>query len=146
MGRWRLGIGCGATVVRREGLTWVTWVAVFLGGGVGSVMRFGLGEGMRAWWPEATAGFPWGVLAANVLATALLAWCAVAGADVWGKTSPLWFFMTVGVCGGFSTFSTFAWDTLQLWQQGGWAMAATNVAVSVLGCVAVSWWVAKACA
>jgi CrcB protein len=129
-----------------EGVTWLTWVAVFLGGGFGSVMRFGLGEGMRAWWPEATAGFPWGVLAANVLATALLAWCAVAGADVWGKTSPLWFFMTVGVCGGFSTFSTFAWDTLQLWQQGGWMMAAANVAVSVLGCVAVSWWVAKACA
>ena len=86
------------------------------------------------------------LVAANVLATALLAWCAVTGAELWGRTSPIWFFMTVGVCGGFSTFSTFAWDTLRLWEDGGWALAATNVAVSVVGCVAVSWWVARTCA
>ena len=91
-----------------------------------------------------TGPFPWAVLAANVLATALLAWCAVAGADQWGRTSPMWFFMTVGVCGGFSTFSTFAWDTLRLWENGGWPLAVANVAVSVVGCVAVSWWVARA--
>ena len=124
-----------------EGITAMTWVAVFFGGGVGSVLRFGLGQALRV----VQAGpFPWSVLAANVLATALLAWCAVAGADQWGRTSPMWFFMTVGVCGGFSTFSTFAWDTLRLWENGGWPLAVANVAVSVVGCVAVSWWVARA--
>lgn len=128
-----------------EGITAMTWVAVFLGGGVGSVLRFGLGQGVRMIGAEA-ATFPWAVLAANVIATALLAWCAVAGAELWGKTSPVWFFMTVGVCGGFSTFSTFAWDTLRLWEDGGWVLAATNVAVSVLGCVVVGWWVARVCA
>ena len=117
----------------------MTWVAVFLGGGVGSVMRFGLGEGMRAWWPEATAGFPWGVLAANVLATGLLAWCAVAGADVWGKTSPLWFFMTVGVCGGFSTFSTFSLENVQLWQSGHFGAVLANVVLSVVLCFGSVW-------
>ena len=126
-----------------EGVTAITWLAVFLGGGVGSVLRFALGQGMRA---AEVGGFPWAVLAANVLATALLAWCVVAGAELWGRTSPIWFFMTVGVCGGFSTFSTFAWDTLRLWEDGGWALAAANVAVSVVGCVAVSWWVARTCA
>ena len=123
-----------------EGVTAITWLAVFLGGGVGSVLRFALGQGMRA---AEVGGFPWAVLAANVLATALLAWCAVAGAELWGRNSLIWFFMTAGVCGGFSTFSTFAWDTLRLWEDGGWALAATNVAVSVVGCVAVSWWVAR---
>ena len=111
----------------------MTWVAVFLGGGVGSVMHFGLGEGMRAWWPEATAGFPWGVLAANVLATGLLAWCAVAGADVWGKTSPLWFFMTVGVCGGFSTFSTFAVELLNTLRQHQWLQFLVLTVGSIVG-------------
>ena len=43
----------------------------------------------------------------------------------------------------FQHLSTFAWDTLRLWQDGGWALAVTNVAVSVVGCVAVSWWVAQ---
>lgn len=128
-----------------EGITAMTWLAVFLGGGVGSVLRFGLGQGVRVIGAEA-ATFPWAVLGANVLATALLAWCAVAGAELWGKASPIWFFMTVGVCGGFSTFSTFAWDTLRLWEEGGWMLALANVTVSVVGCLAVGWWVANVCA
>ena len=122
-----------------EGLTWLTWVAVFLGGGVGSVLRFGVGELLRWGLPEGQTTFPWGVLAANVLATALLAWTVVVGTQLWGRASPMWVFMTVGVCGGFSTFSTFAWDTLRLWEQGSWWLAAANVAVSVGGCVAVAW-------
>ena len=142
-----------------EGITAMTWLAVFLGGGVGSVLRFGLGQAMRTVGSDALS-FPWAVLGANLLATALLAWCAVTGADMWGKSSPMWFFMTVGVCGGFSTFSTvsfrpftafrtfstFAWDTLRLWEEGGWPLAVANVAVSVVGCVMVSWWVARVCA
>ena len=129
-----------------ESLSAVSWVAVFLGGGLGSVLRFGLAEGMRMWLPEATAAFPWGVLAANLLATALLAWCTIAGADVWGRHSPFWLFMTVGVCGGFSTFSTFAWDTLRLFNQSGWALAAGNILISVAGCVVAGWAISKACA
>ena len=68
-----------------EGVTAITWLAVFLGGGVGSVLRFALGQGMRA---AEVGGFPWAVLAANVLATALLAWCAVAGAELLGPNLP----------------------------------------------------------
>ena len=123
-----------------EGITAITWVAVFFGGGVGSVLRFGLGQGLRL----ANAGsFPWAVLAANVLATGLLAWCATAGNEFWGRTSPMWFFVTVGVCGGFSTFSTFAWDTIRLWEESGWPLAAANVAVSLAGCILIGWWVAR---
>ena len=124
----------------------MTWLAVFAGGGVGSVMRFGTGLALKSWGPGGAETFPWGVLTANVLATGLLAWVAVAGAEVWGKSSPMWFFMTVGVCGGFSTFSTFAWDTLRLWDHGHAGLAAMNVALSVAGCVFVSWWVARVCA
>ena len=65
-------------------------------------------------------------------------------ADMWGKSSPMWFFMTVGVCGGFSTFSTFSWDTLKLWQDMGWGYAVANVTISVVGCLLTGWWVAQA--
>ena len=103
--------------------TLTTWLAVFLGGGLGSVLRFAVGQGLASILSPSDTAFPWAVLAANVLATGLLAWTSVAGADAWGKSSAMWFFLTVGVCGGFSTFSTFAWDTLRLMQQGGLGLA-----------------------
>ena len=124
-------------------LGWMTWLAVFVGGGLGSVMRLGTGQILAALLPQESHWFPWGVLSANLLATGLLAWCLVAGGGIWGKASPVWWFMTVGVCGGFSTFSAFAWDTMRLWQQGGWLVAGLNVVVSVGGCLFVGWWVSK---
>ena len=124
-------------------LGWMTWIAVFVGGGLGSVMRLGTGQLLAAFLPQESHWFPWGVLSANLLATGLLAWCLVAGGGIWGKSSPMWWFMTVGVCGGFSTFSAFAWDTMRLWQQGGWFVAGVNVVVSVGGCLFVGWWVSK---
>ena len=126
--------------------TLTTWIAVFLGGGLGSVLRFAVGQGLASILSPSDTSFPWAVLAANVLATGLLAWTSVAGADAWGKSSAMWFFLTVGVCGGFSTFSTFAWDTLRLMQQGGLGLALLNMAISVGGCVLTAWWVAKSCA
>ena len=59
-----------------EGITSMTWLAVFLGGGVGSVVWARPRGAMMG----AEAATPLGRAWANVLATALLAWCAVAGA------------------------------------------------------------------
>ena len=119
------------------------WLAVFVGGGLGSVARYGL----TRLFPSGTGQFPWATLAANILATLLLALIIGGWMKGWLRDQPLATkLLTTGFCGGFSTFSTFAWDTLRLWEEGGWLMAATNVAVSVIGCVLVSWWVAKTCA
>ena len=54
-----------------EGVTTITRLAVFLGGGVGSVLRFALGKACRG----RVGGFLW-CAGCRVLATALLAWCA----------------------------------------------------------------------
>lgn len=120
------------------------WLAVFVGGGLGSVMRYGTGQILGNLLPPDASWFPFGVLVANVLATAILAWSNVAGAQLWGRSSAMWMFMTVGICGGFSTFSTFSWDTLKLWQDMGWGYAVANVTISVVGCLLTGWWVAQA--
>jgi fluoride exporter len=88
---------------------------VFLGGGLGSVTRFVLGKWISTLHQHY---FPWGTLAANVGA------CLAVGffiglADHKQIISPASrIFWVVGFCGGFSTFSTFSVETINLIQQG----------------------------
>jgi CrcB protein len=111
--------------------------AVFFGGGLGSVARWALGEACARWFP----GYPLGTLLANVAATAMLCgFLVAAGSGKVPRTAVL--FVAAGVCGGFSTFSTFAADTLRLAEEAGWAWAAANVAVNVGGCLAAGAWAA----
>ncbi|MGB1075206.1 MAG: FluC/FEX family fluoride channel [Flavobacteriales bacterium] len=109
--------------------------AVFLGGGLGSTARYLLGFGINKW----SAVMPWSTLAANVLATGILAliWkhAPHLSQSTWGL---LW--MT-GFCGGFSTFSTFSLDTFHLYQNHGWSVALLNVLFSVVACLGLLAWV-----
>jgi len=45
----------------------------------------------------------------------------------------------VGVCGGFTTFSTFSWQTIEQMQKGNWIAAAANVVLSVVLCLFATW-------
>ncbi len=106
-------------------------LAVFIGGGLGSVVRYAIGLGTAS----LAGDFPIGTLLANVAATGFMAlsllWLS-------GRTDlPSWLslLLITGFCGGFSTFSTFSVDTVRLYQQGLTAMAVTNVALNVLICV-----------
>ena len=88
-------------------------LAVFMGGGLGSLCHYGLG------FPSGT--FPWATLAANVLACGLLG--AVLGASQQGQMTTSWrLLLGTGFCGGFSTFSTFVGEgqhLAQTWSIGG---------------------------
>lgn len=111
------------------------WLAVFLGGGLGSVARFGL----TRIWPLQPATFPWATLVANVLATVLLALVVGGWMKGWLRDQPLATkLITTGFCGGFSTFSTFSVESAQLVKSGHWQWAAVNVGVSVLACLLLS--------
>ncbi len=48
-------------------------------------------------------------------------------------------FWVVGVCGGFTTFSAFSWQTFELLQKNQWAAAAANIMLSVAGCLLATW-------
>ena len=106
---------------------------VFLGGGVGSICRYGLAVLAQPW----AMRFPWATLVANALA------CLVLGLVLgWHQQALLSdqrrLLLATGFCGGFSTFSTFTAESLRLFQQGQSTLAYVNVVLSLtlsLGCL-----------
>lgn len=101
-------------------------LAVFVGGGLGALLRWGVGKWTLHWFGM---GFPVGTLAVNI-AGSLAIGLAVGALDGVGPTARL-FFVT-GLLGGFTTFSAFSLDALTLWQRGEALTAAAYVAASVL--------------
>lgn len=118
-----------------------TWIAVFLGGGLGSVTRFGITRSLLAIGPK--SAFPWATLFANVLATGILAWLILRMQPQLDGRDGLKAFLAVGFCGGFSTFSTFSHENFLLLREGQTAMAAANIAISVVLCLAVFYLIAR---
>ncbi len=109
------------------------WVAV--GGAVGSVLRFGVAE----WMASRTGGaFPWGTMLVNVVGSfalgALAAMAAPDGLKYLAGSSGRALLM-VGLCGGFTTFSSFSLQTLGLIQAGQFGAAAGNVVGSLVLCL-----------
>lgn len=112
-----------------------TFIAVFVGGGLGSLARFGTSLLMVRY---LKSSLPIATVLANLLACIVLIW-AVNEVSVTNK--PAWFkpLIMVGFCGGFSTFSTFSYETLLLLKANEYTWAIANVAVSVCLCVWVMW-------
>ncbi len=113
------------------------WVAV--GGAVGSVLRFGISEWMAL---RLGSAFPWGTLGVNVVGSlvigALAAMAAPDGVRYLSETSGRALLM-VGLCGGFTTFSSFSLQTLALVQEGHLLAAGANVVGSVGLCLGAVW-------
>ncbi len=106
------------------------YLLVFLGGGLGSLCRFGIAQ----WMAPCKFQFPWATILANMLACLVLG--VLVGLNLKNKVSvPMGFFLMVGFCGGFSTFSTFTNETLQLLLTAEWAKALANIFVSLAVCL-----------
>jgi CrcB protein len=102
---------------------------VFLGGGLGAVMRYGMTIGVGR---MAGTGFPLGTLSVNVIGSFLMgvivAWFAFRGEG--GQDWRL--FLTSGLLGGFTTFSAFSLETMLLYERGDTMLAAVYVILSVM--------------
>lgn len=109
-------------------------LAVAAGGAVGSLGRWGIGRVLSAVLP----GLPAGTFVANVLAGLVIG--LVSGANAASPLPPeVKSLLTVGFCGGLSTFSTFTNETFGLMQSGNVAGAAANIAVNVVVCLLAVW-------
>jgi CrcB protein len=114
------------------------WLWVFLGGGLGSVARYGC-SGLVA--RHAGETFPWGTLAINVSGCFVIGlFAALTGPDGRWMVAPSFrvFFM-LGVCGGYTTFSSFSLQTLSLAQDGEWFKAGANAVLSMILCLVAVW-------
>lgn len=107
-------------------LTQVALVAI--GGGIGSAARFLAGAGAARLWGTA---FPWGTLLINVLGSCVIGWFAARPGAGEGARA----FVMAGLCGGFTTFSAFSLQTVELLQYGATLRAFAYVALSVLLCL-----------
>jgi CrcB protein len=104
----------------------MTLLSIALGGAVGSVARWLLGLALQ----RLTPGFPVGTLLVNVTGSFAL---GVVARAVWLDASPvLRAGLAIGVCGGFTTFSTFSLEMLTLLERGFPGRAALYAMLSVL--------------
>ena len=105
---------------------------VALGGAIGSVARYGVGAVAAQ---VLGSAFPWGTLFVNLSGSFLIALVmhvALAGTAI---SLDLRVFLTTGIMGGFTTYSSFNYETLALVDQRAWGLAGLNVAATVLGCL-----------
>lgn len=112
------------------------WIAI--GGALGSVARYACSDLVARSFGGA---FPWGTLIVNVVGSFVIgAFATLTGPDGrWLVAPDARLFVTVGVCGGYTTFSSFSLQTLNLMRTGEMGAAAVNVAGSVILCLASVW-------
>lgn len=107
------------------------WVA--LGGALGSVARVLVGLAL-------TTRFPWATLLVNVSGSLLIGWLIIRiGPGETVSAAALRNLLVAGFCGGYTTFSTFSWQTLDQMQKGQWAAAGANVLLSVFLSLVAVW-------
>ncbi|MES1240386.1 MAG: fluoride efflux transporter CrcB [Acidobacteriota bacterium] len=106
------------------------WICV--GGAVGTGARYLLG----GWIADRTgSGFPWGTFAVNALGSFLLGAILQVALTTDLISPTLRLALTTGVMGGFTTYSTFNYETLQLMRDDAWLLAAANLGATVIGCL-----------
>ena len=116
----------------------ITFVWVAVGGALGSAARYGSSLLVAGWIGET---FPWGTLLINVVGSFVIGFFGMlTGPDGRILVSPdIRQFVMVGICGGFTTFSSFSLQTLNLMRDGDMLRAGANVVGSVVLCLIAVW-------
>jgi CrcB protein len=114
------------------------YLAVAVGGAIGSMARFWMTGAMTA---LTGPRFPWGTLAINIIGSFVIG--LVAGFTLtparMGVHPDVRIFLMTGICGGFTTFSAFSLQTLELIQSGDVVPAAGYILGSVTLCLLAVW-------
>src|SRR4051812_8135564 len=120
------------------GVFMLSYLAVMLGGALGTGARFWASGLIAERFGDA---FPAGTLVINVTGSFIIGlFAALTGPDGVVLVRPIFrqFFM-IGVCGGYTTFSSFSLQTLDLAREGEWLWAAANTVLSVVLCLLAVW-------
>lgn len=111
--------------------TTVTLIAV--GGALGSVARAIIG------WLIPSGRLPWATILVNIAGSLLIGWLLARLSPLNEENVRTYSFWVLGICGGFTTFSSFSWQSFELMQKGNWSGAAANIFLSVAVCLIATW-------
>jgi fluoride exporter len=103
------------------------WLLVAVGGAAGAVLRFAVGQAVA---PRPPGSFPWATFGINLLGSLVLGAVMALTHDTAGGWR-LRALLVIGLCGGFTTFSSFSYETLGLLEARAYSTAAAYVLSSV---------------
>lgn len=114
----------------------MTWLAVFFGGGLGALLRFGTGKIMEKAIPGT---FPLATLISNCISCAVFV-MFITLVQPKLREDQVWpaFFLT-GLCGGYSTFSAFSYETVRLFKENMHLAAGLNIFLNLFCCGIIFW-------
>jgi CrcB protein len=110
----------------------MSYLLVMLGGALGAGGRFLVGKLTLGWFGP---GYPWGTLSVNLLGGFLMGMLVGTLTKSAGSQENARLFLAIGVLGGFTTFSSFALDAVNMIDRGGWVNALGYVLISVIGSI-----------
>jgi CrcB protein len=112
------------------------YILVFVGGGLGAVARYWL-QGLV--YAQTGTSFPYGTLVVNVLGCLLIGLLMSSMEERFLVHPQIRVFLTIGILGGFTTFSSFSFETILLFRDGETLNALANAFVSLFLCLVGTW-------
>jgi fluoride exporter len=114
----------------------MSYLWVMVGSALGGLVRFTIGKLLIPF--DAGLGFPIGTVLINVLGSFVIGYFGTLTlhGGKYPASENVRLFVMVGICGGFTTFSSFSLQTFDLARSGAWGRALANIALSVMLCVA----------
>ena len=107
----------------------MNFLVIFIGGGLGSLCRYGISKISLSLF---SGDFPLGTFISNTLSCIILAGSVLWFSGKVGTSEMVKLFLITGFCGGFSTFSTFSFETFELLKSGNFLIAILNILISVI--------------
>jgi fluoride exporter len=112
----------------------MSYLWVIIGSALGGLLRYVISR----WTLTISTQFPYGTIAINVIGSFVIGYFGTLTlqSGKYAASDNLRLFVMVGLCGGFTTFSSFSLQTFDLMRSGAWGRALINVVLSVVLCVA----------
>ena len=110
----------------------INYLVVSAGAAVGGVLRYGISSFIQK---HISVIFPYGTLVVNIVGSFILGFIMFYLNEKELLGNELRLFLTIGFCGGFTTFSTFSYETLSLFLETEYLLAIYNVLLNVVLCL-----------
>ena len=109
---------------------------VFVGGGIGAAIRYWMYGAVQRW---TGSTFPYGTFTVNALGCLVIGVLMASMEERFLINPSLRLFLTVGILGGFTTFSTFSYETVAMLHDAEYFYAAINICMTFITCIATTY-------